>query len=163
LAPGNCTSYSDTGGCGKATTAAYGLQDVEVPHTIEGFHVTYADTGMFGFIVTAHADKMAPVLKIVSDAAKQVANGVKDDELARAKTRVASNVLLNAEDGVQMLRDLSAQTLGPSDIASPFDMAKLIQNVTSADVQTAAKKLSSGKLAMGAVGKLSSTPYLDQL
>jgi hypothetical protein len=40
---------------------------------------------------------------------------------------------------------------------------ELIAGITTADVQAAAKKLSSAKLSMGACGNLSAVPYLDSL
>jgi ubiquinol-cytochrome c reductase core subunit 2 len=42
-------------------------------------------------------------------------------------------------------------------------VAELIHGITVGDVQAAAKKLASAKLAMGATGNLSTTPYLDAL
>ena len=39
----------------------------------------------------------------------------------------------------------------------------VIKGISTADVQAAAKKLAGSKLAMGAVGNLSSVPYLDTL
>ena len=40
---------------------------------------------------------------------------------------------------------------------------EIIAGITTADVQAAAKKLAASKLAMGAVGNLSSVPHLDAL
>jgi len=39
----------------------------------------------------------------------------------------------------------------------------IIEQVTLADVQAAAKKLSNAKLSVGAVGNLSNVPYADTL
>ena len=39
----------------------------------------------------------------------------------------------------------------------------VIKGITTADVQAAAKKLAGSKLAMGAVGNLSTVPHLDSL
>lgn len=38
---------------------------------------------------------------------------------------------------------------------------EIIKAVTTSDVQAAAKKLASSKLAMASVGNLSTVPYLD--
>ena len=40
---------------------------------------------------------------------------------------------------------------------------EIISSISTADVQAAAKKLAGSKLAMGAVGNLSSVPYIDAL
>ena len=42
-------------------------------------------------------------------------------------------------------------------------LPELIGGLTTADVQAAAMKLSSASLSMGAVGNLSSVPYLESL
>ena len=40
---------------------------------------------------------------------------------------------------------------------------EIISSISTADVQAAAKKLAGSKFAMGAVGNLSSVPYIDAL
>lgn len=49
------------------------------------------------------------------------------------------------------------------DVVQASKLPELINGVSVADVQAAAKKLSSSKLAMGATGNLSTVPYLDSL
>ena len=55
------------------------------------------------------------------------------------------------------------QVLLAGDVVQAGKVAELVNGITVADVQAAAKRLASAKLAMGATGNLSTTPYLDAL
>ena len=58
---------------------------------------------------------------------------------------------------------LPLQVLLAGDVVQASKVGELVNGITVADVQAAAKKLASAKLAMGATGNLSTTPYLDAL
>ena len=55
------------------------------------------------------------------------------------------------------------QALVSGDVMSVDKYPEIISSISTADVQAAAKKLAGSKLAMGAVGNLSSVPYIDAL
>ena len=55
------------------------------------------------------------------------------------------------------------QVLLAGDVVQASKVQELVNGITVADVQAAAKRLASAKLAMGATGNLSTTPYLDAL
>ena len=57
----------------------------------------------------------------------------------------------------------SCQALVSGDVMPVEKYPEIISSVSTADVQAAAKKLASSKLAMGAVGNLSTVPYIDAL
>ena len=64
------------------------------------------------------------------------------------------------------LVEVAEMTINPiatlENIAAGTDHT-VLQQVTLADVQAAAKKLSNAKLSVGAVGNLSTVPYADTL
>ncbi len=49
------------------------------------------------------------------------------------------------------------------DVIQANKVPELVSGVSVADVQAAAKRLAGSKLSMGAVGNLSTTPYVDSL
>ena len=49
------------------------------------------------------------------------------------------------------------------DVIQADKIPELVNGVSVADVQAAAKRLAGSKLAMGAMGNLSTTPYVDAL
>ena len=64
----------------------------------------------------------------------------------------------------QLLIDIILwQALVSGDVMSVDKYPEIISSISTADVQAAAKKLAGSKLAMGAVGNLSSVPYIDAL
>lgn len=113
---------------------------------------------------------------------------VSAEEVNAAKAALFTNSISYLESGANRLRSMGWQTaaLGSKNVAGEDAMATMIQTVSVGDVQVisrnlsvygfsycafiiielfqaAAKKLSSGKLSMGAVGNLSQVPYLDSL
>ena len=64
---------------------------------------------------------------------------------------------------MMILTMLSLQLLVSGDVMPADKLPELIAGLTTADVQAAAKKLSSATFSMGAVGNLSTVPYLDSL
>lgn len=62
-----------------------------------------------------------------------------------------------------MAESYGQQVLNGQEIVTGQSMADIAQGVSLGDVQAVAKRLSSGKLSMSAVGNLETVPYLDTL
>merc|ERR1711892_364819 len=88
---------------------------------------------------------------------------VTDEEVAAAKKIMLADVYTLLEDPLQQVENMGAQVLMSGDVMPVDKLPELIGGLTTADVQAAAKKLSSAKLSMGAVGNLSTVPYVDSL
>merc|ERR1711951_77967 len=84
------------------------------------------------------------------------------EELAAAKKQVAVEL---SEMGMSPLMqvEMIASAMETPDLTSFDAAANLIDQVTLADVQAAAKKLSNAKLSLGACGNLANVPYAGAL
>merc|ERR1711915_1092620 len=88
---------------------------------------------------------------------------VTEAEVAAAKKNLIADVLSVQGNAASLIEDIGTQVLLAGDVIPSDKIAELVNGVGTADVQAAAKRLASSKLAMGAVGNLSTTPYVDSL
>ena len=89
---------------------------------------------------------------------------VDDAALARAKAQLKADLLMAEESSSGLLEELSLQALlNKGNVIAVADLVTAIGQISAADVNAAASKVASGKLAMAAIGNLSSTPYVDEL
>eukprot|EP00092_Neocalanus_flemingeri_P004105 GFUD01004417.1.p1 GENE.GFUD01004417.1~~GFUD01004417.1.p1 ORF type:complete len:447 (-),score=104.56 GFUD01004417.1:452-1792(-) len=121
----------------------------------------YSDAGLLGAMVVAEAASAGKVVEAVAAALRSAT--VTDEEVAAAKKKMLADVYTLLEDPVQQVENMGAQLLVSGDVMPTAQLPELIGGLTTADVQAAAKKLSSAKLSMGAVGNLSTVPFLDSL
>eukprot|EP00094_Tigriopus_californicus_P008221 TCALIF_07917-PA protein Name:"Similar to UQCRC2 Cytochrome b-c1 complex subunit 2, mitochondrial (Bos taurus)" AED:0.13 eAED:0.13 QI:0/0.75/0.8/0.8/1/1/5/295/424 len=123
----------------------------------------YTDSGLLGALIECHPNQAGEAIS--SLAATLRSGDVTAEEVNAAKATLLTNSLSYLESGANRLRSMGWQTaaLGSTSVSGEDAFATMIQSVSVGDVQAAAKKLSSGKLSMGAAGNLSQVPYLDTL
>jgi len=135
------------------------------PFYVSASNIGYDGSGIFTILYTSQWDDSAAVAKAALGELRSIASqGVKDQELEGAKNRVKYRLLSLAENDDYVVEDLAVQAaVRQSDACLSSEQAKSVDAVTAADVQQAAKNIVSGKLAMGAIGRLDKTPYVDEL
>jgi len=121
----------------------------------------YSDAGLIGALVVSEAASAGKALGAVLSALRSVS--VTDEQVAGAKKQLLSDVYTLMEDPLQLVENMGAQALVSGDVMPVEKYPQIISSLSTADVQAAAKKLAGSKLAMGAVGNLSSVPHLDAL
>lgn len=137
-------------------------QAVQGAAAVSALNLNYSDAGLFGFIVAGPASEAG---KAVVAATKALRSGaVTQDQLARAKAQLKSDLLMAEESTGNMMEEITMQvllnkgvTVHMADVLSAIDALKL------ADVNAAASKIAKGKLAVAALGNLSHVPYCDEL
>jgi len=122
---------------------------------------TYSDASLIGTMIVCDAASAGKVVGAVAAALRSAT--VTDEDVAAAKKKMLADIYTLLEDPVQQVENMGAQLLVSGDVMPVDKLPELIGGLTTADVQAAAKKLSSAKLSMGAVGNLSTVPYLDSL
>merc|ERR1711963_65261 len=122
---------------------------------------TYSDAGILGAMVVSEAASAGKVVGAVAAALRSIT--ITDEEVAAAKKIMLADAYTLLESPLQLVENMGAQFLVSGDVMPAEKLPELIGGLTTADVQAAAKKLSSSSLSMGAVGNLSTVPYLDSL
>ncbi|XP_053682906.1 cytochrome b-c1 complex subunit 2, mitochondrial [Sabethes cyaneus] len=122
---------------------------------------TYTDNGLFGFVVAGKGKEVGQAVEAGVKGLKSLS--VSDADVARGKAVTLAWILDYLENHSTLAFDLGEQAALLGQIYGKNELAAAINGVTTGDVQAAAKKVASSKLAIGAVGNLSSVPYLCNL
>ena len=134
----------------------------EAAGAVSALNLNYTDAGLFGFVAAAPAASAGKVVSAAVSALRSVK--VDDAALARAKAQLKADLLMAEESSSGLLEELSLQALlNKGNVIAVADLVTAIGQISAADVNAAASKVASGKLAMAAIGNLSSTPYVDEL
>jgi len=121
----------------------------------------YSDAGLLGAMVVCEASAAGKIVSAVAAALRSAT--VTEAEVAAAKKNLLADVYAVQGTAASLVEDIGTQVLLAGDVVQASKVGELVNGITVADVQAAAKKLASAKLAMGATGNLSTTPYLDAL
>jgi len=130
-------------------------------HSVASLGQMYSDSGLLGAMVVAEAAAAGKVVAAVAQALRTVQ--VTEEEVAAAKKNMLADVYTMLEAPLNQIENMGSQILLSGEVMPPEKVPELIAGISTADVQAAAKKLSSAKLSMGAVGNLSTVPYIDSL
>ncbi|XP_058460157.1 cytochrome b-c1 complex subunit 2, mitochondrial [Malaya genurostris] len=122
---------------------------------------SYTDNGLFGFVVAGNTKDVGKAVEAGVKGLKSL--NVSDADVARGKAGVLAWVLSYLEDQSTLSFDLGEQAALLGQVYGKSELAAAINGVSTGDVQAVARKVASGKLAVGAVGNLSRVPYLSNL
>lgn len=147
------------GGQGQLARAAAAASAAN--HSVAAIGSLYSDAGLLGAMIVCEAAAAGKIVSAVA-AALRSAN-VTEAEVAAAKKKLIADVYAVQGTAASLVEDIGTQVLLAGDVVQAGKVLELLNGVTVADVQAAAKRLASAKLALGATGNLSTTPYLETL
>lgn len=122
---------------------------------------TYSDNGLFGFVVVGDANEVGKAVEAGVKGLRSL--NVTDADVARGKAGAFAWIAEYLENHCTLAFDLGEQAALLGKIHKKEEILGALDSVSVSDVQAAARKVASGKLAVGAVGNLSSVPYLCNL
>ncbi|KAJ1529204.1 hypothetical protein ONE63_006008 [Megalurothrips usitatus] len=158
LGTGPSVKYGTNAGStlAKAVTDAAAGQTA----TASALNVSHQDAGLFG-VVLACEPRVAG--KVTEAAVKALRSGVTEDAIKAGKAKLKAAILGAAESALTVTEDIGQQGLLKGSAESASALASAVDSLSSSDVNNAARKVSSGKLSIAALGDISNVPYLDQL
>ncbi|XP_049541416.1 cytochrome b-c1 complex subunit 2, mitochondrial [Anopheles darlingi] len=122
---------------------------------------SYTDNGLFGFIVSGDAKEAGKAVEAGVKALKSLS--VNDADVARGKAAAVGLVAEYTENHSTLLAQLAEDSVLAGQVFKKSDLIAAVNAVTASDVQAAARKVASSKLAIGAVGNLAHVPHLCDL
>lgn len=122
---------------------------------------TYSDNGLFGFVVVGDAKAVGQAVETGIKGLRSL--NVTDADVARGKAGTAAWLAEYLETHCTLAFDLGEQAALLGKVYKKDELMAAVEGVTVGDVQAAARRVASGKLAVGAVGNLRSVPYLCNL
>ena len=129
----------------------------------EAFNLTFSDSGVFGARVSAPHSKIAEAAKQVGQALKNVAGGIKEEQVAAAvaKAKFERAAALESRAGSHEL--VAGQILESGKAATLEEAYAALEGVKASSLSSAAEKLLKGKTTSVAVGNIHVLPYGDEL
>jgi len=127
----------------------------------KAFSLNYSDSGLFGALIAApakdagaHVDGAVKILKSAN---------ITDADITRGKNQLKRSILSAMESGFESSYRLGVGALFNKQALNGNQVAALVDEVSAEDVKAAARKVSSGKLTITAVGNLRTVPFLSDL
>jgi len=154
LGNGQSVKYGALGGKLGAALGSDGL------HAVAGFNSAYIGASLIGAFISSDAATAGTNVSKVAAALRNVT--VSAEEVASAK-KVAAVEISEMAMNPMMQIEMIGSILDTPDCSSVGAISSLLEQVSVADVQAAAKKLSNAKLSVGAHGNLATVPFADSL
>mgnify|MGYP001173659667 CR=1 FL=1 len=123
------------------------------------FGSTYADAGLIGVFGTAAGSNASALVGALCGELKRAATeGASAAELKRAKNQLKASVALNLSTRGGVFSDLGTQVLSTGGVQSADQLFGKIDDLTSADLQSAAKAALASKPTVVALGNVDHVP-----
>ena len=155
----------DVVGRGSMSSTRFGQCASSVSGAVlRAVNINHTDTGLFGLRATAHGKDIRRLVEAGLSETRDIAkNGVSSGELTASKKRATSAVLSQCDALISQHDSMVLQIAMTGGVLSGRDMSDHIDRVTSADIQSIARKITNAKPNLVVTGNLVDPPYLDGL
>ncbi|MGZ4139928.1 MAG: M16 family metallopeptidase [Actinomycetota bacterium] len=114
-------------------------------YAVSSGHQGYTETGMFNIYAGCSTQNVGEVLAIIRDQVEAIsAEGITDEELARAKGHVGGSLVLSMEEPGAVMSHLGKSELCLGEILSVEEMIARVEAVTQDDVARTARAVLGG-------------------
>ena len=122
-------------------------------YSVYSFAAGYADGGYFGLYAGCNPAKVDTVVDLLgAEWERLAADGVPEEELARAAGQLAGGIVLGLEDSGSRMSRLGKAELVHGTFTSMDEAVAKVRAVTAAQVQALAKELAAGRRSLAVVG-----------
>jgi len=154
-------SFSKADGLGKNVAAAMcqEVADHELASSISAYSLNYSDSGLFGMVATAPDNKLDDLLWYVMPNFVRLAHGVSDEEFARAKVTLKTQILASYDGDIAAGEQMAQQIATVGRVISLTEMLAKVDALTMDDVKAAAGEVINDQdHALAAIGGIHELP-----
>jgi len=124
--------------------------------TFSGLH---KDSGVFGIYAGTGEDDVPELVKVIAHEMRDLATGIGEAELARAKAQLRASLLMSQESCSAVAEDMARQWLCFGDYLTPAEIAAKFAAVTADDIaRVAARLLKDPNPTVAAIGPAGGLP-----
>jgi len=128
------------------------------------FNHSYADAGVFSIRASGPPEYFHHMVRIILNEFLRLVDGVRDDELERAKVQLKSQIMMNLEMRPVQFEDLARQVLTHQNKRiKPEEYTQKIDAVTNTDIKRIAARMLSTKPSIVGYGDLKEMPTFEKI
>ena len=154
-------AWDRTSGSGKNIASKLGQEvaEHELAHSFMTFNNCYKDTGLFGVYAVAPDNKLEDLMWYLTSNMVRLVHKTSDEEVARAKTQLKANMLMQLDGHANVAEDIGRQLLTYGRRLTMAEIFTRIDAIDTADVKaTAAKFINDQDHALAAIGPIHALP-----
>ena len=129
-------------------------EDRGLAYTTYSYAGTFSDAGMLGAYAATSPKDAPQTATLLRQVMEQLADDVSHDEVARAKKSLLGGLVLNLEDTEARMSRLAHHVLLERELRSIDAVVEELEQISVADVKTAAHRLFSQPFSLAAVGPI---------
>ncbi len=130
-------------------------------YSIFSFNSAYQDDGQFGIYAGTGPESLSEIIPVISDEILKVTQDVSDEEVARAKAQLKSNLLIGRESMMTRADQHAKFALFRN---AEFDIEETLKKIDAIDavsIQTVASRIFASKPNLAALGPLQNLPEFN--
>ena len=133
-------------------------------YSVFTFAASYVDGGLFGVYAGSGGEEGRELLEVVCDELRKACDGIREDEVARARAQLKSGLLMALESCYSRCEQLARQTLIYGRVKSVAETVAAVDAVDAAAVEACMWRLLNGAApTFAALGPVAELPALETL
>ena len=132
-------------------------------YSIYSYHNAFQDDGQFGIYAGTGANDLKELVAVTCDEIIKVTNDISEEELARAKAQLKSNLLMSRESMTSRADQQAKHMIFHNKVMDINEKIAKINDLDIFKIQEIGKKIFSSKLTIAAIGPISALEGYDQI
>jgi predicted Zn-dependent peptidase len=132
-------------------------------YSIYSFVPSYSDSGLFGIYAGTGEEETAELIPLVCDEIKKICNGVRADELTRARAQIKASILMSLESSSSRCEQLARQMMV---FGRPLPTEEIVASIEAIDgdaILNAAQRIFATPLTVTALGPVSKLESFEKI
>ncbi|OAN42943.1 peptidase M16 [Paramagnetospirillum marisnigri] len=132
-------------------------------YSIYSFASSYDDGGLFGVYAGTGEDEVAELIPVMCDEIVKVGDGVRDDEVQRARAQLKASILMSLESTTSRCEQLARQIAVYGRPIPVAEVVAKVEAITPEDCARVARRLFAGAPTFAAIGPLAKVEDYDRV
>ena len=132
-------------------------------YAISSFYWPFADTGLFGINAATSEEDIEELVPVIVEELHDLAKGVSDVELRRAKAQLRSGLLMALESPIARAGQIARHMLIHGRPLGLAEMVGKVEAVTSTDLTRLSAAILESSPTLAAIGPVASLPRIGDL